>query len=60
MQPYGFDIGSSEYGIVLKGLDFGVEGMRVGGQVPISITSLSLLFALNRSSLNLLFFEYPA
>lgn len=30
--PYGFDIGASEYGIVLKGLDYGVEGMRVGGQ----------------------------
>lgn len=33
MQPYGFDIGASESGIVLKGLDYGVEGMRVGGQV---------------------------
>jgi len=30
--PYGFDIGASESGIVLKGLDYGVEGMRVGGQ----------------------------
>lgn len=30
--PYGFDIGASAYGIVLKGLDYGVEGMRVGGQ----------------------------
>lgn len=29
--PYGFDVGTSEYGIVLKGLDIGVEGMRVGG-----------------------------
>lgn len=30
--PYGFDIGASEYGYVLKGLDLGVEGMRVGGE----------------------------
>ncbi|KAM0951726.1 putative peptidylprolyl isomerase [Dioscorea sansibarensis] len=30
--PYGFDIGQSEKGNVLKGLDLGVEGMRVGGQ----------------------------
>ncbi|XP_073289440.1 peptidyl-prolyl cis-trans isomerase FKBP16-4, chloroplastic [Primulina huaijiensis] len=30
--PYGFDIGQSERGAVLKGLDLGVEGMRVGGQ----------------------------
>ncbi|KAG6541804.1 hypothetical protein Mapa_016819 [Marchantia paleacea] len=30
--PYGFDVGASDYGIVLKGLDLGVEGMRVGGQ----------------------------
>lgn len=33
MQPYGFDVGASESGIVLKGLDYGVQGMRVGGQV---------------------------
>ena len=33
LQPYGFDIGQSEKGNVLKGLDLGVEGMRVGGQV---------------------------
>lgn len=33
MQPYGFDVGQSERGNVLKGLDLGVEGMRVGGQV---------------------------
>lgn len=33
VQPYGFDIGQSERGNVLKGLDLGVEGMRVGGQV---------------------------
>jgi len=31
--PYGFDVGQSERGNVLKGLDLGVEGMRVGGQV---------------------------
>ncbi|XP_020257546.1 peptidyl-prolyl cis-trans isomerase FKBP16-4, chloroplastic-like isoform X2 [Asparagus officinalis] len=30
--PYGFDIGESKRGNVLKGLDLGVEGMRVGGQ----------------------------
>nr|XP_025635026.1 peptidyl-prolyl cis-trans isomerase FKBP16-4, chloroplastic-like isoform X8 [Arachis hypogaea]XP_025663818.1 peptidyl-prolyl cis-trans isomerase FKBP16-4, chloroplastic-like isoform X8 [Arachis hypogaea] len=31
--PYGFDVGESERGNVLKGLDLGVQGMRVGGQV---------------------------
>ncbi|KAL5198036.1 hypothetical protein ABZP36_001548 [Zizania latifolia] len=30
--PYGFDIGNSERGNVLKGLDLGVEGMKAGGQ----------------------------
>lgn len=30
--PYGFDVGESERGRVLKGLDLGVQGMRVGGQ----------------------------
>ncbi|XP_042450953.1 peptidyl-prolyl cis-trans isomerase FKBP16-4, chloroplastic-like [Zingiber officinale] len=30
--PYAFDVGQSERGNVLKGLDLGVEGMRVGGQ----------------------------
>ncbi|XP_041024918.1 peptidyl-prolyl cis-trans isomerase FKBP16-4, chloroplastic-like isoform X3 [Juglans microcarpa x Juglans regia] len=30
--PYGFDVGQSERGTVLKGLDLGVRGMRVGGQ----------------------------
>ncbi|KAK1272903.1 hypothetical protein QJS04_geneDACA022426 [Acorus gramineus] len=30
--PYGFDVGQSENGNVLRGLDLGVEGMRVGGQ----------------------------
>ncbi|KAK4768963.1 hypothetical protein SAY86_027113 [Trapa natans] len=30
--PYGFDVGQSERGNVLKGLDLGVQGMRVGGQ----------------------------
>ncbi|GJP35898.1 hypothetical protein CLOM_g20441 [Closterium sp. NIES-68] len=29
--PYGFDLGSSSLGMVLKGLDIGVEGMRAGG-----------------------------
>jgi len=33
LQPYGFDVGQSERGSVLKGLDLGVEGMKVGGQV---------------------------
>lgn len=32
-QPYGFDVGQSERGNVLRGLDLGVQGMRVGGQV---------------------------
>lgn len=31
-KPYGFDVGQSERGNVLKGLDLGVQGMRVGGQ----------------------------
>lgn len=43
MQPYGFDIGASAYGIVLKGLDYGVEGMRVGGQVPKLTFSISFV-----------------
>ncbi|XP_031489254.1 peptidyl-prolyl cis-trans isomerase FKBP16-4, chloroplastic-like [Nymphaea colorata] len=30
--PYGFDVGQSEKGNVLKGLDLGVVGMRAGGQ----------------------------
>ncbi|CAM8965203.1 unnamed protein product [Rhodiola kirilowii] len=30
--PYGYDVGDSKRGTVLKGLDLGVEGMRVGGQ----------------------------
>ncbi|RAL38964.1 hypothetical protein DM860_014790 [Cuscuta australis] len=30
--PYGFDVGQSEQGVVLKGLDLDVQGMRVGGQ----------------------------
>ncbi|KAK1296959.1 hypothetical protein QJS10_CPB15g01738 [Acorus calamus] len=30
--PYGFDVGQSENGNVLRGLDLGVDGMRVGGQ----------------------------
>lgn len=33
LQPYGFDVGQSEKGNVLKGLDLGVVGMRAGGQV---------------------------
>uniref|UniRef100_A0A7N2M6X8 peptidylprolyl isomerase n=1 Tax=Quercus lobata TaxID=97700 RepID=A0A7N2M6X8_QUELO len=31
-QPYGFDVGESERGNVLRGLDLGVQGMKVGGQ----------------------------
>ncbi|KAL6133514.1 hypothetical protein ACLB2K_065749 [Fragaria x ananassa] len=31
-RPYRFDVGQSERGSVLKGLDIGVKGMRVGGQ----------------------------
>eukprot|EP00850_Spirogloea_muscicola_P016135 SM000129S26122 [mRNA] locus=s129:16045:17551:- [translate_table: standard] len=30
--PYGFDVGASDIGYVLKGLDYGVQGMRVGGE----------------------------
>ncbi|KAG8080952.1 hypothetical protein GUJ93_ZPchr0007g6151 [Zizania palustris] len=30
--PYGFDIGNSERGNVLKGLDLGVEGMKAGAR----------------------------
>ncbi|KAL3839155.1 hypothetical protein ACJIZ3_023746 [Penstemon smallii] len=30
--PYGFDVGESERGKVLKGIDLGVQGMRVGCQ----------------------------
>lgn len=33
LQPYGFDVGESERGNVLRGLDLGVQGMKVGGQV---------------------------
>ncbi|KAJ6801048.1 peptidyl-prolyl cis-trans isomerase FKBP16-4, chloroplastic-like isoform X1 [Iris pallida] len=35
--PYGFDVGQSEKGSVLKGLDLGVQGMRVGGQVGVDL-----------------------
>lgn len=52
MQPYGFDVGQSERGSVLKGLDLGVEGMRVGGQVrPVFGTTSPF-------SLNFLLFFY--
>jgi len=33
LQPCGFDVGQPERVTVLKGLDLGVGGMRVGGQV---------------------------
>lgn len=33
LSPYGFDVGQLENGTVLKGIDLGVQGMRVGGQV---------------------------
>ncbi|KAH7838803.1 hypothetical protein Vadar_031345 [Vaccinium darrowii] len=36
--PYGFDVGQSEKGNVVKGLDLGVEGMRVGGQMNIDLS----------------------
>lgn len=42
VQPYGFDVGQSERGTVLKGLDLGVQGMRVGGQVRDLPSSVSL------------------
>jgi len=42
LQPYGFDVGQSERGTVLKGLDLGVQGMRVGGQVRTYSRSKSL------------------
>ncbi|KAJ4893260.1 hypothetical protein Rs2_20054 [Raphanus sativus] len=35
--PYGFDVGQSENGNVLKGLDLGVEGMHVGGQRLVTV-----------------------
>ncbi|RWR92265.1 peptidyl-prolyl cis-trans isomerase FKBP16-4, chloroplastic isoform X2 [Cinnamomum micranthum f. kanehirae] len=38
--PYGFDVGQSEKGNVLKGLDLGVQGMRVGGQLDIELLSI--------------------
>lgn len=45
MQPYGFDVGQSERGTVLKGLDLGVEGMRVGGQVSQFLMSYNFTHA---------------
>ena len=42
LQPYGFDVGQSEKGTVLKGLDLGVQGMRVGGQVRKLFSSMFL------------------
>lgn len=42
LQPYGFDVGQSERGNVLKGLDLGVQGMRVGGQVNLLHSDISL------------------
>jgi len=44
LQPYGFDVGQSERGTVLKGLDLGVEGMRVGGQVRTNCRSRFLFY----------------
>ncbi|CAN6809808.1 unnamed protein product [Brassica oleracea] len=37
--PNGFDVGPSEKGNVLKGLDLGVEGMRVGANERLYINS---------------------
>nr|GEV77501.1 peptidyl-prolyl cis-trans isomerase FKBP16-4, chloroplastic [Tanacetum cinerariifolium] len=31
-EPYGLNAGESEAGNVLKGLDIGVQGLRIGGQ----------------------------
>jgi hypothetical protein len=42
LQPYGFDVGESKRGNVLKGLDVGVEGMRVGGQVRSYSSSMQI------------------
>ena len=39
LQPNGFDVGPSEKGNVLKGLDLGVEGMRVGANERLYINS---------------------
>ena len=44
MQPYGFDVGQSERGTVLKGLDLGVLGMRVGGQVKELASSICIFY----------------
>lgn len=49
LQPYGFDVGQSERGAVLKGLDLGVEGMRVGGQVRTISGYMIWLFFLENS-----------
>ena len=43
LQPYGFDVGASKIGMVLKGLDYGVEGMRVGGQVCSEYLCMNIL-----------------
>ncbi|CAI5505867.1 unnamed protein product, partial [Closterium sp. Naga37s-1] len=42
--PYGFDLGSSSLGMVLKGLDQGVEGMRAGGVVSVPAPALPCFF----------------
>jgi hypothetical protein len=54
LQPYGFDVGNSERGNVLKGLDLGVEGMKVGGQVSncygfVLVLLFKLSFQMNSS-----------
>lgn len=49
LQPYGFDVGASECGIVMKSLDYVVEGTRVGGQLHVltffcfSLSAIALL-----------------
>ncbi|KAL2933291.1 Peptidyl-prolyl cis-trans isomerase FKBP16-4 chloroplastic [Bienertia sinuspersici] len=49
--PYGFDVGQSERGTVLKGLDKGVEGMRVGGQFTPKNSAKAVTHCLNMQRL---------
>lgn len=57
LQPYGFDVGQSERGTVLKGLDLGVQGMRVGGQVR-PVSCISLLYLCNSLTITSQFQKY--
>nr|GEV67763.1 hypothetical protein [Tanacetum cinerariifolium] len=38
IMPYGLNVGESEAGNVLKGLDIGVQGLRIGGQRVLIVT----------------------